>query len=88
MRLMIGLLILALWSSGMAVAYVSHETRELYREIGEEKAQLDALKVRWGQLTLERGALAAPMRLNRFAAEIGLNEPTEEQLQVLPEVRP
>ncbi len=88
MRLGLLLLILAVWGSGIAVAMVSHETRTLYQQLGRLQQEQEQLATEWGRLTLEQGALAAPMRLDNYAREIGMQEPEDAQLRRLPEVSP
>lgn len=86
MKMGVLLLALAVWGSGIAVAMVSHETRGLYQQIGELQQEKEQLATEWGRLTLEQGALAAPMRLDNYARDIGMQEPEDAQLRRLPEV--
>ncbi|MCH8551328.1 MAG: cell division protein FtsL [Natronospirillum sp.] len=80
------LLVIAVWMSGLGVVYSSHQTREMHAEVNMLTRQYDDLMVEWGRLTLEQGALAAPMILERRAGELGLDAPTTEQIELMPEV--
>lgn len=88
MKLGLLLLLLAVWGSGLSVAVVSHETRSLYQQLGRLQQEQEQLETEWGRLTLEQGALAAPMRLHNYARDIGMQEPEDSQLRRLPEVSP
>ena len=81
------LLVMAVWFSGLGVVYSSHQTREMHAEVNRLTQTHDELMVEWGRLTLEQGALSAPMILEQRAGEMGLVAPETEQIELLPEVR-
>lgn len=80
-------LVMAVWFSGLAVVYSSHQTREMHAEVNRLTRVHDELMVEWGRLTLEQGALSAPMILEQRADDLGLIAPEPEQIELLPEVR-
>lgn len=81
------LLIIAVFLSSLGVVYSSHQTRQLHAEVNTLSQRYDRLMVEWGRLTLERGALAAPMLLEQRAGDMGMRAPTSDDIHLLPEVR-
>jgi len=62
------LLWLALTASALAVVYSTHRSRQLFHELETLKDQQYELDVEWGQLLLEQSAWAAPVRVEKMAA--------------------
>jgi cell division protein FtsL len=62
------LLWLALTISALAVVYSTHRSRQLFHELETLKDQQYELDVEWGQLLLEQSAWAAPVRVEKMAA--------------------
>lgn len=81
------LLIIAVFLSAVGVVYSSHQTRQLHAQVNNLSQRYDRLMVQWGRLTLERGALSAPMLLEQRASDMGMREPLSEDINLLPEVR-
>lgn len=84
-----GLLVLAaaVWASAMAVTYVSHQTRQLHAEMNHQSQRYAQQRVEWGQLTLELGAVAAPVVVEQRALGMGMHTPAVGDLRILREVR-
>ncbi len=80
------LLVVALWVSALGVIYSSHQTRLMHAEVNELTQANDRLLVEWGRLTLEQGALSAPMLLEQRSGQMGMRSPTAEDIELLPEV--
>ena len=59
---------LALTASALAVVYSTHRSRQLFHELETLKDQQYELDVEWGQLLLEQSAWAAPVRVEKMAA--------------------
>ena len=45
----------------------AYQTRQMYSELQELRAQRDRLMIEWGRLMLERGAVSADMRIDTLA---------------------
>lgn len=81
------LLIIAIWASALGVVFASHQTRQLHAERNQLVQAQDRLMVEWGRLTLEQGALAAPMLLEQRAGQMDMRSPGRDDIYLLPEVR-
>ena len=44
-----------------------YQTRQMYSELQELRAERDRLMIEWGRLMLERGAISADMRIDAMA---------------------
>jgi cell division protein FtsL len=62
------LLWVVLTISALAVVYSTHRSRQLFHELETLKDQQYELDVEWGQLLLEQSAWAAPVRVEKMAA--------------------
>lgn len=80
------MLIVALWVSALGVIYSSHQTRLMHAQVNELTQVNDRLLVEWGRLTLEQGALSAPMLLEQRSGQLGMRSPGAEDIELLPEV--
>lgn len=65
----LALLWLLLTVSALAVVYSTHRSRQLFHELETLKDQQYELDVEWGQLLLEQSAWAAPVRVEKMAAD-------------------
>lgn len=81
------LLVLAVWGSALAVTYVSHQTRQLHAEMNRQTQWYAQQRTEWGQLTLELGAIAAPVMVEQRAQGLGMHAPAVNDLRILREVR-
>jgi len=59
---------IAVTASALAVVYSTHRSRQLFHELESLKDQQYELDVEWGQLLLEQSAWAAPVRVEKMAA--------------------
>lgn len=80
------LLIVAVWLSALVVIFASHQTRQLHAERNQLAREYDQLLVQWGRLTLEQGALSAPMLLEQYAEQLDMRSPGTGDIELLPEV--
>ena len=80
-------LVIGLWLSALGVVYSSHQTRLLHAEVNNLTQTNDRLLVEWGRLTLEQGALSAPMLLEQRSGQMNMRIPGAEDIELLPEVR-
>lgn len=78
------LLWLALTISALAVVYSTHRSRQLFHELETMKDQQYELDVEWGQLLLEQSAWAAPVRVEKMAAnKLRMTLPQPEQTEMV-----
>lgn len=84
-----GLLLLvgAIWVSALSVTYVSHQTRQMHAEMNRQSQLYGQQRIEWGQLTLELGAVAAPVVVEQRALGLGMHAPAVDDLRILREVR-
>jgi cell division protein FtsL len=78
------LLWLVLTISALAVVYSTHRSRQLFHELETLKDQQYELDVEWGQLLLEQSAWAAPVRVEKMAAnKLRMTLPQPEQTEMV-----
>lgn len=78
------LLWLALTISALAVVFSTHRSRQLFHELETLKDQQYELDVEWGQLLLEQSAWAAPVRVEKMAAnKLRMTLPQPEQTEMV-----
>jgi cell division protein FtsL len=65
----LGLLLVMVVSSAVAVVYARHESRKQFVELQQLSRERDELDIEWGRLQLEQGAWAAHGRIERIARE-------------------
>jgi len=84
-----GLLLLvgAVWLSALSVTYVSHQTRQMHAEMNRQSQWYAQQRIEWGQLTLELGAVAAPVVVEQRALGLQMHAPNVEDLRILRGVR-
>jgi cell division protein FtsL len=70
--------------SALAVVYSTHRSRQLFHELETLKDQQYELDVEWGQLLLEQSAWAAPVRVEKMAAnKLRMTLPQPEQTEMV-----
>jgi len=75
---------LVLTISALAVVYSTHRSRQLFHELETLKDQQYELDVEWGQLLLEQSAWAAPVRVEKMAAnKLRMTLPQPEQTEMV-----
>ena len=78
------LLWLTVTISALAVVYSTHRSRQLFHELETLKDQQYELDVEWGQLLLEQSAWAAPVRVEKMAAnKLRMTLPQPEQTEMV-----
>lgn len=65
----LGLLLVMVVSSAVAVVYARHESRKQFVELQQLSRERDELDIEWGRLQLEQGAWSAHGRIERIARE-------------------
>lgn len=68
-RLRIGILLVLLLGSAIAVVYSKYRSRLLFVEIQKQERELDRYEVEWGQLQLELTTLAEENRVEQIARD-------------------
>ena len=61
------LLLVALIVCALGVVTSQHRARKLFVELQKEKDRAQQMEVEWGQLQLEQGTLAMPVRVEKIA---------------------
>jgi cell division protein FtsL len=78
------LLWLAVTILALAVVYSTHRSRQLFHELESLKNQQYELDVEWGRLLLEQSAWAAPVRVEKMAAnKLRMTLPQPEQTEMV-----
>jgi cell division protein FtsL len=65
----LGLLLVMVVSSAVAVVYARHESRKYFVVLQQLSRERDELDIEWGRLQLEQGAWSAHGRIERIARE-------------------
>ncbi|MRI35385.1 cell division protein FtsL [Endozoicomonas sp. OPT23] len=80
----IGLLLMAVLVSGVAVSYAGHENRRLHNILQQELDKKNKAQVEWGRLLLQQSTLTAPDRVEKIARnELAMEVPGSDRIQVL-----
>ncbi|MCP4697411.1 MAG: cell division protein FtsL [Gammaproteobacteria bacterium] len=66
-KIILGLLVAAVFASAVSVVRVRHENRVLFLELQKLQKEQDALDVEWGRLQLEQSTWARPGRIESVA---------------------
>ncbi len=70
--------------SALFVVKTAYQTRQLYSALQETRAERDRLSIEWGRLLLERGALAADLRIDAMArTNLEMTPPSPEQTRLM-----
>ncbi|KXS38828.1 cell division protein FtsL [Modicisalibacter tunisiensis] len=81
---LVGLLIVLILGSALAVIASAHRTRVQYARLQRLEAQQDKLQTAWGRLLLEESTWSAPSRIERLAAErLDMQVPDISQVKVI-----
>ena len=65
--LALGVLLLAVIASGIAVVWARHQDRVAFVQLSKLQNQRDALNVEFGRLELEQATWASPSRIEQIA---------------------
>ncbi len=70
--------------SALALVYTRHESREVFVELEELRAESDELNIEYTQLQLEQGTHAAHSNIERIARDrLSLQRPDSEDIKVI-----
>ncbi|HHQ68765.1 MAG TPA: cell division protein FtsL [Halothiobacillaceae bacterium] len=84
MRIVIGILVIAVFASSIFQIKLSTESRAISQQMAEQRVAIERLESTFAELQLEEGTLAAQGRIERIATEeLGLIHPQPEQVEVL-----
>ena len=78
------LLLLAVIVCALGVVAAQHEARKLFVELQKEKDRAQQMEVEWGQLQLEQGTWAMPVRVEKIAtARLQMQAPQGGQTRLI-----
>ena len=84
--LAVGVLLLAVVASGIAVVWARHQARVAFIELSKLQNQRDALNVEFGQLELEQATWASPSRIESIArGRLGMISPPAASVEMIHE---
>jgi cell division protein FtsL len=84
--LAVGVLLLAVVASGIAVVWARHQDRAAFVELSNLQNQRDALNVEFGRLELEQATWASPSRIENVArAQLGMISPPPASVEMIRE---
>lgn len=88
MRSLVGVLIVMVTASAIAVVYMRHQHRLSYVALQRAQQVRDELNIEWGQLLLEQSTWAMPHRVEAEAIrKLGMVTPNPDQIVVIGERR-
>lgn len=84
--LAVGVLLLAVVASGVAVVWARHQDRVAFIELSRLQNQRDALNVDFGRLELEQATWASPSRIEQVArGQLGMISPPAASVEMIHE---
>ena len=84
--LAVGVLLLAVVASGIAVVWARHQDRTAFVELSKLQNQRDALNVEFGRLELEQATWASPSRIETIArGQLGMISPPPASVEMIHE---
>ena len=84
--LAVGVLLLAVVASGIAVVWARHQDQVAFVELTNLQNRRDALKVEFGRLELEQATWASPSRIEHVAREqLGMISPPASSVEMIHE---
>ena len=82
----VGVLLLAVVASGIAVVWARHQDRLAFVQLSKLQNQRDALNVEFGRLELEQATWASPSRIEHVAREqFGMISPPASSVEMIHE---
>ncbi|KAF1701082.1 cell division protein FtsL [Pseudoxanthomonas suwonensis] len=83
-RFLVGILLLAVVATGIAVVYERYRHRQLFVELTRLERQRDELNIEFGRLQLEQATWAQANRIDQVARErLGMKFPDAEDIVVV-----
>lgn len=84
--LAVGVLLLAVVASGVAVVWARHQDRTAFVQLSRLQNQRDALNVEFGRLELEQATWASPSRIEQIArGKLGMISPPSSSVEMIHE---
>jgi cell division protein FtsL len=84
--LAVGVLLLAVVASGIAVVWARHQDRAAFVQLSKLQNQRDALNVEFGRLELEQATWASPSRIEQIArGQLGMISPPAASVEMIHE---
>lgn len=84
--LAVGVLLLAVVASGVAVVWARHQDRIAFIELSRLQNQRDGLNVTFGRLELEQATWASPARIEAIArGRLGMLSPPPASVEMIRE---
>jgi cell division protein FtsL len=84
MRSLVGILIVLVTASAIAVVYMRHQHRLSYVALQSAQQERDDLNIEWGQLLLEQSTWAMHRRVEAEAnRKLGMVTPNPDQIMVI-----
>jgi len=82
--LLLILLLVALLATSIGVVYAKYNSRRLFVELEQLRAERDAIDVQWGRLQLEQSTQATNGRVERIARrKLNMHIPTAAEVVVI-----
>ncbi|MGH8192020.1 MAG: cell division protein FtsL [Rhodanobacteraceae bacterium] len=84
--LAVGVLLLAVVATGIAVVWARHQDRVAFVELSNLQNRRDALNVEFGRLELEQATWASPSRIETIArGQLGMVSPPPASVEMIRE---
>lgn len=84
--LAVGVLLLAVVASGIAVVWARHQDRTAFVQLSKLQSQRDALNVEFGQFEIEQATWASPSRIETIArGQLGMISPPASSVEMIHE---
>jgi cell division protein FtsL len=84
--LAVGVLLLAVVASSIAVVWARHQDRAAFVQLSKLQNQRDALNVEFGRLELEQATWASPSRIEQIArGQLGMISPPAASVEMIRE---
>ncbi|HKZ09461.1 MAG TPA: cell division protein FtsL [Rhodanobacteraceae bacterium] len=84
--LAVGVLLLAVVASSIAVVWARHQDRAAFVQLSRLQNQRDALNVEFGRLELEQATWASPSRIEQIArGQLGMISPPAASVEMIHE---
>ncbi|HEX5352636.1 MAG TPA: cell division protein FtsL [Rhodanobacteraceae bacterium] len=82
--LAVGVLLLAVVASGIAVVWARHQDRIAFMQLSKLQNRRDALNVEFGRLELEQATWASPSRIEQIArGQLGMISPPSSSVEMI-----
>jgi len=82
--LLLGVVIVAVLITAVAIISTSHLTRGQYARLQKLENQRDSLQTEWGRLLLEESTWSSPARIEALASKrLGMRVPSVDEVKVI-----